>query len=115
MTTTAVPIVITCPDWCTVSAEEHAADLWNMGGVCIHHSPEVEVADTPVARGPLGEMRPYSPVTVRFVTTTNPKGREVEAPEFAIEGHEYSLEQLLALADTIQATVALYRSAGAST
>ena len=113
MTTTAVPIVITCPDWCTVSAEDHANDLWNMGGVCIHRPAEVEVGDTPVARGPLGELRPYSPVTVSFVTTTNPDGLEVEAPEFAIEGHDYSLEQFLALAEAIHSVVATYRNSGA--
>jgi hypothetical protein len=112
--TTEVSITITCPNWCTVTAEDHAADLWDMGGVCIHRAAEVEVVDTPVVRGPMGEMRPYEPVTVTFVTTTNPEGREVEAPEFDINGHDYSLEQILSLAEAIQGAVTTYRAEGSA-
>jgi hypothetical protein len=35
-------INITCPPWCTISAEAHLTDLDNQEGRCIHHSAETE-------------------------------------------------------------------------
>lgn len=114
MTTATVPIAVTCPDWCTVSAEHHAADLWNMGGVCIHHSPEVLVHD-PTGYQEAGDdaPQPFSPVEVSFTTMARPEdGREVATPIFYVLHQEMSLEQALALNDAINRAVESYRSTG---
>jgi hypothetical protein len=48
MTIIALPPDVTptivCPDWCTIPAEEHLADLRGWEGSVIHHSATVKAA-----------------------------------------------------------------------
>ena len=108
-----VPITIVCPDWCTVSPEQHAAELWAASGKCFHHAADIEGADPTAHRAPRAEPRYYSPICLSLSTTTMPDGREAESPTFRIDEQEHSLEQMLALAEAIQRAVDLYRSTGA--
>ncbi len=103
--TVEVGISITCPAWCTVSPEHHAENLWNMGGVCIHHSAEVVVEDPTGHREGMEEPRFHQPMTVALTTETNPEGREVASPAVRVDGHECTVEQALKLADTIRRVV----------
>lgn len=112
MTTATVPIQITCPDWCTRTADEHAAELWDMGGNCIHHSPELFAFDTTGYREPMQEPRFYAPVEVRMTTHTNPEGRESASPVVWVNGHEFSPSQAIALAEIIEQTIESYRAQG---
>jgi hypothetical protein len=95
VTTTRTSVRITCPPWCTVDPQDHAENLWNSGGNCCHHAPDVSVEDA--------EGRP--PVCVTFSTCTSPEGREVAAPVIYINDREHSIEQALALAEAITRAV----------
>lgn len=110
MTTTTVPIAITCPDWCTVSAEDHVDELWNAGGECNHHAPITEVIDTAGYQEPLEAPVFHNPFSVTFSTRTRPDGTESASPVFYVNDHETSCDQALALADEIKRLVELYRS-----
>jgi hypothetical protein len=114
MTTTETTLTIVCPSWCTIDAQEHASDLWNSGGDCIHQAPVISVAD--VGRGPgigsLDEPKPGRPVEIYWTSQTAPQGRESAAPMFWIDDREYSVEQALALRDAIMQAVETYRAAG---
>jgi hypothetical protein len=110
MTTTTVPIQITCPDWCTINADEHVRDLWNSGGNCFHHADDVLVEDTGGYQVALEETRHYPPVSLGLTVTTNPEGRETASPVFRVDEQEHSLEQALAIAEAIHRMVATYRA-----
>ncbi len=121
MTTTTVPITITCPDWCELTAERHAADLWDNGGECFHHMPALVVEDPTGIGAPLEAPQICPPVELRLVTTATPDGREVQPPivyidkaggPMAIRAGEHSVDQALALADALRDMVQQYRAAG---
>lgn len=113
MTTTTVPISITCPDWCTEPAELHASELWNNGGDCFHHMPERIVTDPVGIERPLHETRLCRPIELRLVTATGTDGHEVESALVYIEtASEHSVPQALALADAIREMVEQYRATG---
>lgn len=114
MTTTAVSLEITCPDWCITSPEEHAADLWNMGGTCIHRTADTSIEDHIGHKGGGLEGVHYAaPVLLSLTTETRPDGQEAATPCVTLHGgDELTLSQALAVADQIKAMVAAYRAAG---
>jgi hypothetical protein len=112
MSTTTVALDLTCPDWCTVPAEEHASELWDLGGTCIHWSDRTNVADPTGHRSPLQAPQPHEPLEVSLTTCTSPDGREVESPMMHLDGNELSIAQAVAVAERLQSLVAEYRAAG---
>lgn len=110
MTTTTVPFVITCPNWCVRPAPEHAADLWEMGGNCIHYSADLSVADPDGYQEALTEPKFNDPVDVSISTQTDPNGRETASAIVHIDGREYSEAQALALAEAIRTQVQMRRT-----
>ena len=90
-----------CPDWCTISPEQHASEHWNTGGVCLHQSADVEIVDPTGFQEALDDApRPWRPAVVRFSPQTRPdNGRETATPVFFLHDEEFSLEQLVCLAD----------------
>lgn len=112
MTTAAVPITITCPEWCTETPEHHASELWNLGGTCIHAAEGYAVEDLTGYREALEEPRYGRPVAVWFSTETDPDGRETTSPVFFIDGRELTVSQALAVAETIETLVGQYRASG---
>jgi hypothetical protein len=113
--TTAVPLEITCPNWCSRSAAEHAADLWNYEGRCIHLSRDVEIPDTAGWTAYGEPVRFHESHSVYVSSIANPSGRETESPILYFHGHEVSTSQALAVADEIRRRVQLYRSTGGVT
>ena len=111
--TASVAIEITCPTWCEISADEHAARLWENEGRCVHQTHVV-------TRDPAGKRiweqppRFCPPIELTLVTTTTPVGREVESADVLINGHEANIEQLLLLATAIADLAALYRETAAT-
>ena len=105
-------VVVTCPSWCEVSAQDHAAALWANEGRCVH---EVSVT-VPDPNGKItadGTPRFCSPIELSLRMTTNPAGREVESPDVMINGQESNIQQQDLLALKISELVRLYRgSAG---
>lgn len=49
MTTATASLTISCPPWCITPAQEHADDLWNMAGKCVHVTDfdSMDAASTP--------------------------------------------------------------------
>lgn len=112
MRTKSVPIAITCPEWCSRTAEEHAADLWNFEGRCIHLSENLDVAD-PVGWSSYGEPTRYHSMVNLYITSSAwPDGRECESATVFLDGHEMSMEQALLLSDELRRQVEAYRAAG---
>lgn len=109
MTTTTVPIEITCPDWCDRPATEHAEQLWDWDGTCIHYSADAIVRDTEGFHGALEQPQFHPPIELYMTAQTNPEGREVCPPVLHLGGIEMSVSQALALADEIRRQVELYR------
>lgn len=112
MTTTTVVLDLACPDWCTISADEHAAVLWDLGGTCIHWAPWAVVLDPAGHRAPLEAPQPHEPVEIGLSTCTRPDGIEAESPIVRVNGAELSIAQALALADTLRSVVEQYRAEG---
>jgi hypothetical protein len=110
MTTATATLSITCPPWCTTSAQEHADDLWDFGGRCIHPTDFVSVFD-PVGRtpAPLAEPIECSPFSVQLSSTTTPDGTSAQAsPLILMDGSEHTLEQVVDLTGTLLSLVTLY-------
>lgn len=105
-TAATAELAITCPDWCTVTAEDHVADLWNMGGECLHYGPETIVRDTSGIQRPLEAPIMCADVTVHCVTSTNPEGRATASPIIYVNGAELTTLQAAALADVLRSAVA---------
>ncbi|MDP9822787.1 DUF6907 domain-containing protein [Nocardioides massiliensis] len=82
MTTTTVSLDLTCPDWCTISAEDHVSALWDTEANLIHHS-----ADQPVGA-----------FDVSWTTVTRPDGRPSEAPTVFLDGQDITPAQARELA-----------------
>lgn len=112
MSVTTVPLEIVCPDWCDISPALHAADLWDMGGNCIHLSRDVEVPDPTGYCEPLEDPRFHETVRIFLTSSARPEGRESASPILHIDGREHSIAQALALAEALTAMVATYREAG---
>lgn len=112
MTTAAVPIQITCPNWFTRTAGEHVDDLWNMDGDCIHFSGERMAVDAEgyceALRAPVFHPR----VDVWMTSMTSPDGRETASPIVHLCGQELSVQQALAFSELIREVVYTYRVAG---
>lgn len=112
MTTTTVALDLTCPDWCTVPAEEHASELWDLGGTCIHWAPWAVVPDPTGHQVPLEAPRLHQPVEIGLSTCTRPDGIEAESPVVRLNGAELSIAQAVTVAERLQCLVAEYRAAG---
>lgn len=112
MSTATVPIAITCPDWCIVEADAHAADLWEMGGNCIHRGPDVDVVDTTGYQEPLQSLRLHQAIRLQLTAMTRPDGAESATPVIYIGEREHSIQQALDLAEAIKTMVETYRAAG---
>lgn len=112
MTTSTVPVSITCPVWCIRDAGEHAAELWNMDGDCIHLSADREITDTAGYIEPLAAPVFHPPVSVWITSSASPEGRESASPIVHLDGRELSTQQALALADALRDLVGDYRAAG---
>jgi hypothetical protein len=114
-TATAVPISITCPDWCVVTPEKHAEDLWNAGGECHHTSDVVKVTDPVGYSRPLDEPRFSHDIDLVLGTSARPEdGREVASPLIYLDGREYTIEQMEALVAAVELLVESYRAGGQS-
>lgn len=110
----AVLYNITCPPWCSLSAGEHADDLWELAGNCLHWMDEVFIEDTEGYQVPLEEPIFNKPIRVVLVSHASPDGRETASPVVHL-GHNsdtLSVQQALALADEIRRQVELYRATG---
>jgi hypothetical protein len=113
VSTATVPIKIVCPDWCTVSPEDHARNLWDMGGDCIHRSMTVGVEDPTGYREALAEPRFHDRIELSLSTSANPEtNRETASAVVYLGDRDHSIAQALALAEAITAQVAAYREAG---
>ena len=110
MSTATVSLAIVCPDWCVIPASEHADDLWDMGGNCIHRAVITTVDDAAGYCEPLEEPRYHSPLDVTFTSMTSPEGRETASAVLSLNGHETSIEQAEAFARAILAAVGTYRA-----
>ena len=106
--TASVTLEITCPVWCEVSADEHAARLWENEGRCVHRT-HVTVVDPAGKRRWEDPPRFCSSIDLSLAMTTNPVGREVESADVLINGHESNIEQLLLVAAAIADLATLYR------
>ena len=106
--TATVSIEITCPAWCEISADEHAARLWQNEGRCVHRTL-VTVKDPAGKRGWEDAPRYCTPIELTLLMTTNPAGREVESADVLVNGLESNLEQLLRLSGAISNLATLYR------
>lgn len=91
---------IKCPTWCTLSAQDHADQLWNLEGEC-HHMP----ADVDIMCGVPSATRE---APVGFVMTTSPVGNETAPPVFFLDGQEFSAEQFRTLAGAMLAMLDLH-------
>ena len=101
-------VVVTCPSWCEVTAQDHAAGLWANEGRCVH---EVSVT-VPDPRGEHVHEDPprfCDPIELTLRMTTNLAGREVESADVMINGQESNVEQQELLALKISELVRLYR------
>jgi hypothetical protein len=98
--TEAALIEITCPDWCVLTADDHASRLWANEGRCVHRAV-VTVADPTGKQGPDQAPSFCEPIELILHLTTNPAGREVESPDVLINGEESNLDQLRSLAEAI--------------
>ena len=104
--------MVSCPSWCEVTAQEHAAALWANEGRCVHEV-SLTVPDPTGRITPDGPTRFCPPIELTLRMTTNPAGREVESAEVTINGQESNIEQQDLLALKISELVRLYRgSAG---
>lgn len=101
MITTAVRIEITCPNWCSISPEEHVANLWEMEGCCVHHSSIVSVKDTEGYSEPMRETIYRAPIELSCTSTTRPDGREQASRVFFLDDRELSIQQARDLAETM--------------
>lgn len=109
MTTTTVPIQITCPDWCSISPEEHAAELWNCGGVCDHRSTPRVTDDTAGSLSePCAERRFNSALEVLMIASTAPDGRPQSTPTLEIDGGDATFQQGVEFAVSIWQQVLAY-------
>lgn len=106
--TATVPLEITCPAWCEISAEQHAARLWANEGRCVHQASAI-VADPAGKRTTDQPPRYCAPIELTLYMTTNPSGREVEPPDALIDGKESTIEQLDDLATAITNLATLHR------
>jgi hypothetical protein len=100
-------VVVTCPSWCEVGAQDHAAALWANEGRCVHEV-SVTVPDPIGKITPDGPPRFCSPIELTLRMTTNPAGREVESPDVMINGQASNIEQQDLLALKISELVRLY-------
>jgi hypothetical protein len=107
--TGSATVEITCPKWCGISADEHAARRWDNEGRCVHQA--VVVVDDSDG-SPVGEeaQRFGEPIELVLLVTTDPAGRVVEAADVLINGQESSLEQLGRLAIAIVGLGEMYRA-----
>jgi hypothetical protein len=102
-------VEITCPTWCGVSADEHAARLRENEGRCVHQTL-VTVAD-PKGKRAWDEPPKYcTPIELVLLVTTDPAGREVESADVLINGLESNLEQLVMPANAIVGLGEIYRA-----
>ena len=101
-------VVVTCPSWCEVSAQDHAAALWANEGRCVHQV-SVAVPDPNGQAAPDSPPQFCSPIELTLQMTTNPAGLEVESPDVMINGQESNIEQQELLALKISELVRLYR------
>lgn len=107
--TVAVTVNITCPAWCEISAEDHAAALWDNEGRCVHQL-STQIRD-PVGKRVWDEdPRFCAPFELRLDLTTNPAGHQVESPDIFLNDHLSNLDQLVRLGDAIKSMAAIYES-----
>jgi hypothetical protein len=106
--TATVPLQITCPAWCEITAEQHAARLWANDGRCVHQATAI-VTDPTGKRTWAQPPRCCAPIELILHVTTNPAGREVESPDMLIDGKESTIEQLEDLATAITHLATLHR------
>ena len=102
-------VEITCPTWCELSAEEHAARLWDNEGRCIHQTV-VTVADPSSMQRQEEAARCCEPIELVLLVTTDPAGRVVESADVLLNGQESNLEQLAMLATAIVDLGKMYRA-----
>lgn len=113
MSTATVPLEIVCPEWCKVSPADHASELWDLGGHCIHTAEDVVVKDPVGYREALQEPRFEDPVCLTLSTMARPgDNRECASPVVYINGVEHTVGQALAVSEAIVALVDRYRAAG---
>ncbi len=115
MRTATVPVAIVCPPWCEVSPEDHASELWDYEGNCVHRTTSEPIPDTQGSGHSLAEPTFHSPVAVSLTSYgCHSDGRDTDAPtvHLHLSGAELGLKQALALADEIRRQVELYRSTG---
>jgi hypothetical protein len=110
MTTTTVPIAIVCPEWSEVDPEEHAANLWEMGGNVIHRSGGVWVDDPTGYCEALEAPRMHERIVVEVTAMTRPDRRATTSPVVYIDDKEHSLEQAVLLSDVLASMVERYRA-----
>jgi hypothetical protein len=102
-------IEIRCPAWCEVSADQHAARLWENEGRCLHQA--AVIVPDPVGKRAWDLATPsyHGVVELVLLMTTNPHGREVESVDVLINGHDVSLRQAELVAVSINDLVSTYR------
>ncbi|QYJ05376.1 hypothetical protein KUV85_06770 [Nocardioides panacisoli] len=93
---TTTPPEIVCPEWCTVSKDEHIADLRNQEGFVIHASDTAEVVCVMAVMTPDGMPDPDGEATVEY------DGRGL-----AIAQARELAAALLKAADTLERTTTL--------
>lgn len=112
MSAATVPLEIVCPEWCSIAPEEHARELWNYAGNCLHLTSDVLVEDPTGHQAPLEEPRFEPPVRIVLYSHTRPDNTESASPTVHIGDDVYTVGQALALAEAIVALVERYRAAG---
>lgn len=110
MTTDTATLTITCPPWCITPAQEHADDLWDMAGVCVHVTDFASVFD-PIGRtpAPLADPIECPTFSIQMSSTTTPDGTSAQAsPLILLDESEHTLEQVIDLTGTLLSLVTLY-------
>lgn len=100
MTTATVPIQITCPDWCTVSKDQHLGELedWegrvvHMGDVWIGHGNDYVLAGLTTWPDGTPEERPLSKLHLHCDLSSDMQPAVVEEMAVAVIGFMESERQ----------------------
>lgn len=99
---------ITCPHWCTATAQEHVDDLCDQGGTVVHHLSEIYIDDDEgFAQAHTDDRLPAESFTVGLATVTRPSGIHLATPTLYLAGHEVTVKQAEEIAAAILEVVAL--------
>ncbi|RYB90993.1 hypothetical protein EUA93_18840 [Nocardioides oleivorans] len=108
--TTTTTVSITCPHWCRIEPQAHADDLWNQGGVLVHHMPEIRINDAGGFEQAGSDTLPAAEFSIGMTSLSTPGGRLQGSSVIYLDGHEVTVDQAEQIAAALLEVIALAKA-----